>query len=72
MRTMLVAMAAGLACAAMSARAQGMQDVTPNDQGVMGADDSASIQNAVDAAAKRRGTGEKGSGIRGWKVGGRR
>ena len=57
MRTMLVAMAAGLACAAMSAKAQGMQDVTPNDQGVMGADDSASIQNAVDAAAKR-GTGK--------------
>lgn len=31
-------------------------DVTPNDPGIVGADDSASIQNAVDAAVKR---GEK-------------
>ena len=34
-----------------------MSDITPNDEGIRGADDSASIQNAVDAAAKR-GTGK--------------
>ena len=42
----------GLVLASAFARA----DVTPNDPGIAGADDSTSIQNAVDAAVKR---GEK-------------
>ena len=45
------------AFAAMSGDAADMSVVTPNDEGVRGADDSASIQNAVDMAAKR-GTGK--------------
>ncbi len=45
------------ACAVLLLSAADMSAVTPNDEDVRGADDSASIQNAVDMAAKR-GTGK--------------
>ena len=51
------AMTSLAACAALLLSAADMSVVTPNDEGVRGADDSASIQNAVDMAAKR-GTGK--------------